>query len=91
MTAVFPYIQYSFYLPHMSLHTSASVFRKSRAQANTGRDLKVLHSFYQLNVLKDVPIPPLQAGAPIAQLGERRTLDRKVTGSILNRGAVLCP
>ena len=29
--------------------------------------------------------------APIAQLGERRTLDRKVAGSILNRGAVLCP
>ena len=30
-------------------------------------------------------------GAPIAQLGERRTLDRKVAGSILTRGAVLCP
>ena len=26
-----------------------------------------------------------------AQLGERRTLDRKVAGSILDRGAVLCP
>ena len=30
-------------------------------------------------------------GAPIAQLGGRRTLDRKVAGSILTRGAVLCP
>ena len=30
-------------------------------------------------------------GAPIAQLGERRTLDRKVAGSIITRGAVLCP
>ena len=30
-------------------------------------------------------------GAPIAQLGERQTLDRKVAGSILTRGAVLCP
>ena len=29
--------------------------------------------------------------APIAQLGKRRTLDRKVAGSILARGAVLCP
>ena len=28
--------------------------------------------------------------APIAQLGERRTLDRKVAGSILTRGAMLC-
>ena len=30
-------------------------------------------------------------GAPIAQLGERQALDRKVTGSILTRRAVLCP
>ena len=30
-------------------------------------------------------------GAPISQLGERRTLDRKVAGSIITRGAVLCP
>ena len=30
-------------------------------------------------------------GAPVAQLGERWTLDRKVAGSILDRGAVLCP
>ena len=30
-------------------------------------------------------------GAPIAQLGECRTLDGKVAGSILSRGAVLCP
>ena len=30
-------------------------------------------------------------GAPIAQLGERRTLDRNVAGSILTWGAVLCP
>ena len=29
--------------------------------------------------------------APIAQLGERQTLDRKVAGSILTFGAVLCP
>ena len=29
--------------------------------------------------------------APIAQLGERRTLDHKVAGLILTRGAVLCP
>ena len=29
--------------------------------------------------------------APIAQLGERRTLDHKVAGSILTRGGVLCP
>ena len=29
-------------------------------------------------------------GAPIAQLGERRTLDRKVADSILTRGALLC-
>ena len=30
-------------------------------------------------------------GAPIAQLGERRTLGRKIAGSILTRGEVLCP
>ena len=30
-------------------------------------------------------------GAPIAQLGEGPTLDYKDTGSILTRGAVLCP
>ena len=30
-------------------------------------------------------------GAPIAQLGKRRTLHRKVAGSIHTRGAVLCP
>ena len=30
-------------------------------------------------------------GAPIAQLGECRTLDHKVAGSILTRGTVLCP
>ena len=30
-------------------------------------------------------------GAPIAQLGERQTLDPKVTGLILTLGAVLCP
>ena len=30
-------------------------------------------------------------GEPIVQLGERRTLDRKVAGSILTRVAVLCP
>ena len=30
-------------------------------------------------------------GAPIAQLGEHRTLDCKVAGSILTWGAVLCP
>ena len=30
-------------------------------------------------------------GAPIAQLGERRTLDRKVAGSILTLGTMLCP
>ena len=30
-------------------------------------------------------------GAPIAQSGECRTLDRKVPGLILIRGAVLCP
>ena len=29
--------------------------------------------------------------ALIAQLGESQTLDRKVGGSILTRGAVLCP
>ena len=29
--------------------------------------------------------------APIAQLGEGLTLDHKVAGWILNRGAVLCP
>ena len=29
-------------------------------------------------------------GAPIAQLGERRTLDLKVVGSNLAPGAVLC-
>ena len=39
--------------------------------------------------------PPVQAqntikGAPIAQLGECRTLDRKVAGLILTRGVVLC-
>ena len=28
---------------------------------------------------------------PIAQLGERRTLNREVAGSILTQGAVLCP
>ena len=33
----------------------------------------------------------IHVGEPIAQLGERRTLDRKVAGSILTRGAVLCP
>ena len=27
----------------------------------------------------------------IVQLGEHRTLDRKVAGSIITRGAVLCP
>ena len=27
----------------------------------------------------------------VAQLGERRTLDRKVAGSILTRGMLLCP
>ena len=31
------------------------------------------------------------AREPIAQLGERRTLRRKVVGSILTWGAVLCP
>ena len=31
------------------------------------------------------------AGAPIAQLGERQTLDHNVVGLILTRGAVLCP
>ena len=30
-------------------------------------------------------------GAPIAQFGERRPLDPKVAGTILNWGAVLCP
>ena len=30
-------------------------------------------------------------GAPIAQLGKRWTPDRKVVGSILTRGTVLCP
>ena len=30
-------------------------------------------------------------GAPIAQLGEHQTLDRKIVGSILIGGAVLCP
>ena len=30
-------------------------------------------------------------GAQIARLGEPRTLDPKVAGSILTRGAVLCP
>ena len=30
-------------------------------------------------------------GAPIAQLGECQTLDRKVPGSILTWGTVLCP
>ena len=30
-------------------------------------------------------------GAPIAQLGECQTLDRKVAGSILTRVGVLCP
>ena len=29
--------------------------------------------------------------APIAQLGEHQTLDRKVAGSILAWGALLCP
>ena len=31
------------------------------------------------------------SGAPLAQLVECRTLDRKVPGSNLTRGAVLCP
>ena len=35
--------------------------------------------------------PSLFRGAPIAQLGERRTLDRKVAGSILTLGVVLRP
>ena len=30
-------------------------------------------------------------GAPIAQLGERQTLDCKVAGLILTRAAVMCP
>ena len=33
----------------------------------------------------------LKKGTPMAQLGERQTLDRKVAGSILTRGVVLCP
>ena len=32
-----------------------------------------------------------RVGAPLAQSVECRTLDRKVTGSNLARGAVLCP
>ena len=35
--------------------------------------------------------PQKMVGAPIAPLGECRTLDRKVAGSILSRGTVLCP
>ena len=35
--------------------------------------------------------PSNEFGAPIAQLVEHRTLDRKVVGSNLTRGAVLCP
>ena len=31
------------------------------------------------------------SGAPIAQLGELQTFDRKVESLILTRGAVLCP
>ena len=34
--------------------------------------------------------PQLFPGARIAQLGERRSLDHKVAGLILTRGAVLC-
>ena len=30
-------------------------------------------------------------GATIAQLGEHRTPDRKVVGSILTQGVLLCP
>ena len=37
-----------------------------------------------------LPQPLFEGGAPIAQLGEHWTLDRKVAGSILNRGVVLC-
>ena len=33
----------------------------------------------------------LLLGAPIAHLGERQTLDRKVAGSIHTGGGVLCP
>ena len=32
----------------------------------------------------------VKPGAPIAQLGEHHTLDRKVAGSILTRDEVLC-
>ena len=35
-------------------------------------------------------VPPLEKGSPLAQLVECRTLDRKVAGSNLTRGAVLC-
>ena len=30
-------------------------------------------------------------GAPMAQMGERQTLDCEVVGSILTRGMMLCP
>ena len=36
-------------------------------------------------------LPLHEWGAPLAQLVECRTLDRKVVGSNLTRGAVLCP
>ena len=35
-------------------------------------------------------VTSIDSGAPIAQLGEHRTLDRKVANSILTWGTVLC-
>ena len=47
------------------------------------------------NTNKEINTPKLfhflTMGAPLAQLVECRTLDRKVVGLNLTRGAVLCP
>ena len=45
----------------------------------------------ELSVLPQRKVTFSLGGAPIAQLGEHATIDRKVASLILTRGAVLCP
>ena len=64
-------------------------------------DFVYLHMFYGFNITQFYSmrtymcslyfLEGLHTIFPIAQLGEHWTLDRKVVGSILTKGRVLCP
>ena len=76
------------------MHEISALLSFSNKQPPVNSAVNVLHYFHSAisnHLSIALSMSPEWMGASIDQLGERRTLDRKVVGSILTRGAGLCP